>query len=118
MDNPEAAHLLGVAESEVRDVKSEAGWWHALHHDMASHQEQWRKVIQAPEEEASPDGPLRTEDVPDDVSDVLHAVPDGSAKDVLAWVGEDPDRAAAASLAEEQKETPRVTLLAALEKIT
>lgn len=53
MDSPEAARMLGVAESEVVDIKAEAGWWHALHHDMASHTETWRPVIEAPEPEAA-----------------------------------------------------------------
>ena len=45
-------------------------------------------------------------------------VPDGSAKDVLDWVGSDPDRARAAETAERAKDKPRSTLLADLGKIT
>lgn len=108
MDSPEAAHMLGVAESEVVAVKAEAGWWHALHHDMASHVETWRKV---PGEPAMPDD--------DPVSDPAdsEAVPDGPAKDVLAWVGDDSDRAVAALEVEEARDQPRTTLVAALEKV-
>lgn len=44
-------------------------------------------------------------------------VPDGSAKDVLGWVGDDPARAALALQAENGRATPRKTLLAELEKL-
>lgn len=49
MDKIEAARLLGVAEGEVVDIEAHAGWWHVLHHDMASHDETWRDVPGAPE---------------------------------------------------------------------
>jgi len=42
-------------------------------------------------------------------------VPDGTAEDVLAWVGDDTERALAAIEAEEAREKPRKTLLAKLE---
>ena len=45
------------------------------------------------------------------------AVPDGSGKDVLGWVGDDPARAARALEAESGREAPRKTLVAALEKL-
>lgn len=38
-------------------------------------------------------------------------VPDGPISDVLAWVGDDPDRAAAALEAELGKDTPRSSLV-------
>jgi dihydropteroate synthase len=53
MDSPEAAQRLGVAEAEVVDVKAEAGWWHALHHDMASHDENWRRVVPVVDDDAA-----------------------------------------------------------------
>lgn len=40
----------------------------------------------------------------------------GSAADVLAWVGDDPDRAAEALVAEQEKDKPRSTLVKQLEK--
>lgn len=43
--------------------------------------------------------------------------PDGTAADILAWVGEDPDRAAEALEAEQAKGKPRSTLVKALEKL-
>lgn len=44
MDQNEAARRLGVAESEVVDIRAHAGWWEVRHHDMASHEETWRTV--------------------------------------------------------------------------
>lgn len=44
-------------------------------------------------------------------------VPDGTAKEVLAWVGSDPDRARRALQAEQQREDPRSGLTGALEKV-
>lgn len=41
---------------------------------------------------------------------------DGPVKDVLAWVGDDPDRAREALQAEQAKEQPRSTLVKQLEK--
>lgn len=49
MDRSEAARRLGVAESEIVDVRDHAGWWEVHHHDMASHDETWRAVPGAPE---------------------------------------------------------------------
>lgn len=49
--------------------------------------------------------------------DTMPGVPDGSANDVLAWVGDDPARAALAVEAEQKRDKPRSTLVAALEKI-
>lgn len=42
---------------------------------------------------------------------------DGTAKDVLAWVGDDPDRAEEALAAEQAKDSPRSTLVKTLQKI-
>lgn len=44
-------------------------------------------------------------------------VPDGTADEVLSWVDGDPDRAARAIEAEEQREKPRSTLLGNLRKV-
>lgn len=107
MDNPEAAHLLGVAEAEIVDVKAEAGWWHALHHDMASHDENWRKIAQVSAPEFIP----ATQPVDD------QAPPDGTVQAILDWVDEDPARAQAALDVEQAKDSPRSTLVATLEKL-
>lgn len=42
---------------------------------------------------------------------------DGTAADVLAWVGEDPERAEEALEAEQAKDKPRSTLVKQLEKL-
>lgn len=44
-------------------------------------------------------------------------VPDGTAAQVLAWVDSDPDRAALALAAEQHREPPRSTVVAALDKL-
>lgn len=44
-------------------------------------------------------------------------VPEGNAADVLAWVANSPKRAALAAKAEQAREKPRSTVLAALEKV-
>lgn len=45
------------------------------------------------------------------------AVPSGSVKEVLSWVGHDENRAAQALKAEEARTEPRVTVIEAVEKI-
>lgn len=45
------------------------------------------------------------------------SVPDGSAKDILDWVGADASRAQSAIEAEQARDKPRSTLLAELAKI-
>lgn len=45
-------------------------------------------------------------------------VPDGSAAEVLDWVGDDADRAGAALVVETARDKPRSTLIASLEKLT
>jgi hypothetical protein len=48
----------------------------------------------------------------------IDPVPDGySAKDVLAWVGDDTHRAAAALAAEQARAEPRSTVVSALQKL-
>jgi hypothetical protein len=44
-------------------------------------------------------------------------VPDGTAKDVTDWVGDNPDRAVLALTAEHARDKPRTTVVAALEKL-
>ena len=43
--------------------------------------------------------------------DVVDHVPDGKVEDVLAWVGDDQERAARALVAEQNRDKPRSTLV-------
>lgn len=56
-------------------------------------------------------------DLVDDEPDSGELDVDGTVADVLAWVGEDPQRAEQALAAESAKDKPRATLLAALAKL-
>lgn len=51
-------------------------------------------------------------------ADLTAAVPDGTADDVMAWVGDDTERARAAFEVESGRTKPRKTLLAKLENLT
>lgn len=114
MNPVEAARRLNVAEAEVLDVKAEAGWWHALHHDMASHVEEWRPVPGSPAADSpEPEPEAEGSDRPGSGDQV----PDGTIAEVLDWVGDDSDRAVAALEAEEERDQSRTTLVAALEKV-
>lgn len=66
----------------------------------------------APEPEPDDDPDTDGADVDGD------GVPDGSARQILDWVGEDPQRAAAAVTAEQGRDKPRAGLLAALAKLS
>lgn len=69
--------------------------------------EEWLAAAKASEEE-----PVEEPDAPPAELDI-----DGTAAAVLAWVGEDPERAAEALEAEQAKEKPRSTLVKQLEKL-
>lgn len=135
MDLAEAARRLSVAEHEIVDVRPADGWWEALRHDMASHEEEWRPVPGRPlatggivkrtglvlvgeqGPELVPVQPERDSGVEGSPESGSGEVPDGNRDVVLAWVGDDSDRAVAALEAEELREQPRTTLVAALEKV-
>lgn len=63
--------------------------------------------------EAGPELVFRTDDGAVDLSEV----PDGSAEVVLAWVGEDKNRAARALAAEQAREKPRSGVVGPLDKL-
>ncbi|WP_326828682.1 hypothetical protein OIE13_22340 [Streptosporangium sp. NBC_01810] len=65
--------------------------------------------------DGEPPKPAPDPDEPPARSDLLNI--DGTAAEVLAWVGDDPDRARAAIEAESTKDRPRSTLLKRLEEI-
>jgi hypothetical protein len=50
-------------------------------------------------------------------ADALAEVPEGTVDEVLAWVDGDPERAMLASIAEQEREKPRSTLLAKLDEL-
>jgi hypothetical protein len=54
---------------------------------------------------------------PAETAPVEESVPDGTADEIMAWVGTDTERALAAIEAEENRERPRKTLLAKLEAL-
>lgn len=89
-DHPATAQLRrhGVDEEAVEDVPVEDG-----------------------EQDEEPSEPEGSEDVDGD------GVPDGTAESVLAWVGDDPERARAALAAEDRREHPRSTLVDKLRKL-
>lgn len=69
-----------------------------------------------------PQGPvLVTEPAPSSPPELPSApaddVPDGTAAVVLAWVGDDPDRARLAAAAEDRRDRPRTSLITKLNKI-
>lgn len=67
--------------------------------------------------EPEPGSPGRPEDAEsEDAPSNGSEVPDGTVDDVLAWVGDDKARAQAALDAEQQRPTPRTSLVAELEK--
>lgn len=136
MDRAEAARQLSVAEHEIVDVRPADGWWEALHHDMSSHEEAWRRVPGTPKYvgEQGPElidaetvanignalaseQPERDSGVEGSPESGFGEVPDGTVAAVLDWVGDDSDRAVAAIEAEEARDQPRTTLVAALEKV-
>lgn len=64
-----------------------------------------------PEPEATV-APVEVEDVdPDEVPDPNGPPADGTVGDLMAWIGDDPDRAAAALAAEQAKDKPRATVI-------
>lgn len=68
--------------------------------------------VTVPDEEAPP-SPVEVDPIEPEPLEV----PDGSAKDIRAWVDGDPARAAAALAAERARPTPRTTLIAELERL-
>lgn len=132
MNTHEAARLLGVASHEVLEVRHDTeGWW-ALHEDMASHIRLWRNIPawqlvgeRSAEIAMLPSGAVVRESgtTPEEVAtgpavDVDgDGVPDGTAAQILEWVGDDPGRAERALAAESARDRPRTVLTAALEKL-
>lgn len=64
MNTSEAARALGVADSEVVEVRDVGGRLEALHHDMASHEETWRPLPVDPGAAAEPDDEPEADEKP------------------------------------------------------
>lgn len=69
------------------------------------------------DEGAGSDGEATSEGQGADVGDDAELPVDGTAADILAWVGDDPDRAAEALDVEEARDKPRSTLVKQLAKL-
>lgn len=67
--------------------------------------------------EPEPDGDDPGGDADEDGAPPAELDIDGTAQQVLAWVGDDPDRAEEALAAEQAKDKPRSTLVKQLEKL-
>lgn len=91
--------ILDLAEGEVQ------------HGELAEYLSSTGAPVQEVDDE--PGGPDGAANPPDP-----NEVPDAGWETVLAWAGDDPDKAARALSTEQAKKTPRVKLVAALEKLT
>jgi hypothetical protein len=142
MDRYEAARALGVADADVVEVAEtengtevevrdggrrlirDDGVYALGDHPATRSLRRWPDTETAPAPAAGADGPADADPTAEAASDTpaaseadAESVPDGTAEDVLAWVGDDSDRAVAALEAEEKRDKPRGTLIAKLEKV-
>lgn len=124
MDIETAAQLMGMKpHREVREVVPVDGG-----HKVLTHDGQWTLIaddggvsgpVPAPEviEQMAYEDGVTAAEVVDELL-LSDGVPDGTKDEVLAWVNDDPGKAAAALEVERGRENPRSTLMAALEKVT
>lgn len=134
------ARMLRVADADVRkvihDVEKnhyvvdlvdggkvllhEAGKWFALNdHRSIKNMERAPAPESAPTEQVSKPEPQESApsvEVPAPVA-VEDDVPNGTANDVISWVGDDKDKASRALEAERAKDKPRSVLITTLERI-
>lgn len=103
MLSKEAAHkATGMKVSEIVDIEPIEGGYRVHTHD-GQHID--LDVVEEESAEPEPGEPPADE------------VPDGSADEVLIWVGDDKERASWALDVERQRPSPRSTLVAKLEKL-
>lgn len=113
------ARALGMKTSEITAVEHTAEGFAVTTHDGQT------VVLDAPagaSTEAATGPEIKVLEkpqvpVPPVPEGVAYEVPTGSARAILAWVGGDSARAAAAAHAEEQADSPRITLLTDLRKV-
>lgn len=118
MTRDEAARAMGVATPEVNSVEdteygaavvmssgarrliADDGFYATDDHPANNHLRRYRFPVSEPEGD------------PDEIQ-----VPDGTVDDVMAWVGNDVERALAALEHEKAKASPRKSLIEKLEKL-
>ncbi|MCK2242152.1 MULTISPECIES: hypothetical protein [unclassified Crossiella] len=118
-----AAHILGMKVSEITDVQRTASGQVVTTHDG-------QRTLITPEgqavpltggellgEHSEPVPPAETDPAADGEEVDEDPVPEGTAEEVLAWVGEDTERARLALEHEQARERPRVTLSKELERL-
>lgn len=131
MDRFEAGRALGLADADIVGVEETEdgtavatrdggdrlitadGVFALSDHPATKQLRRWKAEEQGEQLEAEPD----EEDAAAASASAGGEVPDGSADDVLTWVGEDLERAAEALAVEENREHPRSTLIAKLRKL-
>lgn len=113
----QAAQRLGMKPREIIAIAPAAGGGHLVttHDGQQVPVDADGQVHTGGPRPAAPVDPEPSAAAP--VTALLAEVPAGSIPDVLAWVGDDPERAQAAQAAESTKEKPRTGLVEALEKI-
>lgn len=98
----EAHVATGMKPREIVDIEEVDGGYRVTTHDD---KDIYLENVEVPET-ADPE-PKRDPD----------EVPDGSERDVLAWVGDDPERAAAAYVVEQDRDPVRKGLTDKLQKL-
>lgn len=141
MDKHEAGRVLGLADADVLSVEEtedgtkvttrdggdrlirDDGVWAMTGHPATA---QLRRIVPGYGRWAEPGEPLPEvpdsaygeDGVPLDPPPADDEVPDGTADAILAWVGDDAERAQRALAAEDRREHPRSTLVDKLRKIS
>ena len=124
MDRFEIARALSIAPADVQEfedtdygvavdvrdggcrlIDRDGGVWALDDHPANRSRRRWEPPAAVAEEDEAPPG-----------DGAGGEVPDGTADDVLGWVGDDPGRAAQALAVEEGRDHPRSTLVAKLRK--
>jgi hypothetical protein len=117
MERVEAARRLHVAEQDVRKVEPHPDGVVVTLADGTTRlltEHGWKRY-EASAEDLDASGEPKTESEPgvERATDV--EVPEGSVREILAWVGDDHERATEALRVEQARETPRKSLVRELE---
>ncbi|MBC6458416.1 hypothetical protein [Actinomadura sp. HBU206391] len=115
----DVARAMGMKPREIVDAEEADGGLVVTTHDGV-------KTLLTEDGEVKPYAPSPVEVAKEKLAEIVDqppatpgpdVVPDASAKDVLAWVGDDKERAAQALAAEEGREKPRSGLVGDLQKL-